>query len=258
MGRLEERKIPLYYKPPFVTPGELEKIIRFYDNGIQFADMLRKLQSARPERRARCLSYCDVYTILYNAATTGKVSQRRTPDTEMPIADFALFYKQFCKGGTLEECLAEMSESGRKTTSLAFASRLFRSMSERWRDEKREHLDTLDPKPVVKELNDLPLSLLRDISSLGTDISKRLAIFTDPTLRSMEQVMHKIDIDVDNQFPDAEKGSDKPASASRPELQSPRLRPPTSGDLDKIDNPEPVEAPDLDSLLDDDPLEPEQ
>jgi hypothetical protein len=245
--------------------------------------MLRKLQSARPERRARCLSYCDVYTILYNAATTGKVSQRRTPDTEMPIADFALFYKQFCKGGTLEECLAEMSESGRKTTSLAFASRLFRSMSERWRDEKREHLDTLDPKPVVKEqrmitafldkavradvggkpaliviLNDLPLSLLRDISSLGTDISKRLAIFTDPTLRSMEQVMHKIDIDVDNQFPDAEKGSDKPASASRPELQSPRLRPPTSGDLDKIDNPEPVEAPDLDSLLDDDPLEPEQ
>lgn len=223
MPRVSSRNIPVYFKPPQVSVSEVDKIILYYNNGIPLADIVRRVQFAKSEREGKCLSYPDIYTILFHAKKDGRITQRQAPLGELPISDFPLYFQAFRDGKTFQECLDAITEAGRKATTVVFHTKLFRAMGDRHRDHSRKFTDALDKasaeergrrflldlvkyfkrtlvgpannrRPaVIIYTDDLPRDFVVNLHSLNTDLSRELLLILAPGILSdLEQEQVKI------------------------------------------------------------------
>lgn len=238
MPRVAQRQIPIFYKPPYVGVMEIDKIILYYNNGIPIGDIIRRCQLTKHERDGKCLSYPDIYTILFHAMKDGRVKQRELPDHEMPIKDFPVYFQFFREGCTQDECWNMLSDDCQKFTSKNFHIRLFRAMGDRFREYQRRQVDLLDKttneqrerqfvstlmnkfkrlsvgvpgkaRPaIVLFLDELPLEFLNQLHQLDTDFSRGLLLALNPTMLSeleAHQVRSKLEHPAKSHFSKAKQ-----------------------------------------------------
>jgi len=167
MPRLGTRYIPIFFKPPQVTPEEIAKIASLYNSGIDMPDIIRRMQMARDERDGKCLSYVDIYTILFQELRAKRVVQRTEPLGEMPIKDFAEYIKRLREGGTAEECVAAISAEGRKQTTKSFLTRLFRTITDRHREYREKQAETLSGTEILQRESSLSHQLIAKFHRLS-------------------------------------------------------------------------------------------
>lgn len=167
MPRIGTRHIPIFFKPPQVLQTEIDKIITHYNAGLPLADIIRRVQLTRDERDGKCLSYVDVYTILYQALRAKQVIQRDGPIGEMPIVDFVDYIKRMREGGTAAECEACVSVEGRRRTSRIFFTRLFRTITDRHREYREQEKLKLSGAEILQRESDLSRQLLSKFKRLS-------------------------------------------------------------------------------------------
>lgn len=141
--RQKERVVELRFRPDQIGQENVDKVIRYYNNGVELNTIVKTVNSSLPFNMR--LSLVDVYTVLFVAKSKKEVKQRRKfLEFELPLDEFAKVYREW-KKGKLEADIPFAIEG-----SHLGVTRVLRSLYNRRRvTERKQRLEEITDAQIV-------------------------------------------------------------------------------------------------------------